>query len=150
MAEESCLFCKLVKKKSPVSCFYEDERTMAFLAIRPINEGHTLVMPRKHFENIYDLPDEEIVHLFKIVKKVAFAVKESVNAGGITVMQHNGKATGQQIFHVHVHVIPRYEEQELPIAKRLHEVDRARLDEVADRIGEYMSSRSLLSESTGQ
>jgi histidine triad (HIT) family protein len=130
-----------VKKESPISCFYEDERAMAFLAIRHINEGHALVIPKKHFETIYDLPDEEIVHLFKIVKKVALAVKESVNAGGITVMQHNGKATGQHIFHVHVHVIPRYEEQELPLAKRLHKADRARLDEVADRIREYMWSR---------
>ncbi len=138
MAEGSCLFCKLVKKKSPISCFYEDERAMAFLAIRPINEGHALVIPKKHFETIYDLPDEELVHLFKIVKKVALAVKESVNASGITVMQHNGKATGQYIFHVHVHVIPRYEEQELSITKRLHEVDRTRLNEVADRIRKYM------------
>jgi len=136
MAEESCLFCKLVKKKSPVSCFYEDERTMAFLATRPISEGHALVIPRKHFETIYDLPDEDIVHLFKIVKKVAFAVKKTVDAGGISIMQHNGKATGQHIFHVHV--IPRYEEQEMPISKRLHEVDRANLDEVADKIREHM------------
>jgi histidine triad (HIT) family protein len=137
MTEETCEFCKIATKELPASYIYEDERTMAFLDIRPLSEGHTLVMPKKHYETIFDVPDEEIAYLFKIVKKVASAVKKAVNAEGITISQHNGRAAGQAVFHVPVHVIPRYEGQRMlrrEEALALSESGREELDRVARKI----------------
>ncbi len=85
---------------------YEDEQVVAFLSNRPVNEGHTLVVPKKHYENIYKIPEEEAAYLFKIAKRVAHAVRDAVSAEGIRLVQNNGWAAGQVIFHIHVHVIP--------------------------------------------
>ncbi len=85
---------------------YDDEQVIAFLSNHPVNEGHTLVVPKKHYENIYDIPVEEAGYLFKIAKKIVHAVKEATGAEGIRIVQNNGKAAGQVIFHLHVHIIP--------------------------------------------
>jgi histidine triad (HIT) family protein len=103
---EPCPFCKIVRKEAPAHTVYEDEKVIAFLSIQPINVGHTLVVPKKHYENIYEIPEEEVAHLYKIVKKMAHAVKKAVDAEGIRIVQNNGEAAGQIIFHMHVHIIP--------------------------------------------
>ena len=103
---ESCMFCKIARKEAPASIVYEDEKVIGFLSIQPINTGHTLVVPKKHYENIYEIPAGEVAHLYKIVKKMAQAVRNAVNSQGIRVVQNNGEAAGQVIFHLHVHVIP--------------------------------------------
>ena len=103
---ESCIFCKIVQKEAPASIVYEDEKVVAFLSIRPINVGHTLIVPKEHYENIHDIPEEEVSYLYKIVKKLAPAVKKAVEAEGIRIVQNNGEAAGQVIFHLHVHIIP--------------------------------------------
>ena len=101
-----CVFCSIIHKESSASFVFEDENVVAFLSNRPVNEGHTLVVPKKHYENIYEMPEDELAYLFKIVKRVAHAVKDSFEAEGIRVVQNNGSAAGQVIFHFHVHVIP--------------------------------------------
>ena len=101
-----CIFCQIIRKEAPASIVYEDEQVVAFLSNRPVNEGHTLVVPKKHYENIYDIPEEEAAYLFKIVKRVAHAVKDATGAEGIRIVQNNGEAAGQVIFHLHVHIIP--------------------------------------------
>jgi histidine triad (HIT) family protein len=103
---ESCTFCKIARKEAPASTVYEDEQVIAFMSIQPINVGHTLVVPKKHYEDIYEIPEEEVAHLYKVVKKLAHAVKEAVDAEGIRIVQNNGEAAGQVIFHMHVHIIP--------------------------------------------
>ena len=103
---ESCIFCKIARKEAPASTVYEDEKVISFLSIQPINIGHTLVVPKKHYENIYEFPEEEVAYLYKIVKKLAHAVKKAVDAEGIRIVQNNGEAAGQVIFHLHVHIIP--------------------------------------------
>ena len=103
---ESCIFCKIARKEAPANKVYEDEKVIAFLSIQHINIGHTLVVPKKHYENIYEFPEEEVTHLYKIVKKMAHAVKKAVDAEGIRIVQNNGEAAGQVIFHLHVHIIP--------------------------------------------
>jgi len=102
----SCIFCEIAHKEAPANKVYEDEEVIAFLSIQPINIGHTLVVPKKHFVNIYEIPEDELAYLYKIVKKMANAVKNAVDAEGIRIVQNNGEAAGQVIFHFHVHVIP--------------------------------------------
>ncbi len=103
---ESCTFCKIARKEAPASTIYEDENVIAFMSIQPINVGHTLVVPKKHYENIYEIPEEEVANLYRIVKRMAHAVKKAVGAEGIRIVQNNGEAAGQAIFHMHVHIIP--------------------------------------------
>jgi histidine triad (HIT) family protein len=103
---ESCIFCKIAQKEAPASIVYEDEKVVAFLSIQPINVGHTLVVPKEHYENIHEIPEEEVAYLYKIVKKLSPAIKKAVEAEGIRIVQNNGEAAGQVIFHLHVHIIP--------------------------------------------
>jgi histidine triad (HIT) family protein len=101
-----CVFCQITLKEAPASVVYEDEQVVAFLSNHPVNVGHTLVAPKKHYENIYEIPEEEAAYLFRIVKKIAHAVKTATGVEGIRILQNNGEAAGQVVFHLHVHVIP--------------------------------------------
>jgi histidine triad (HIT) family protein len=103
---ESCIFCKIARKEAPATMVFEDERVIAFMSIRPISVGHTLVVPKKHYRDIYEIPEEEIAYLYRIVKRIAHAVEKAEHAEGIRVVQNNGEAAGQVIFHLHVHIIP--------------------------------------------
>lgn len=102
----TCIFCQIIRKQAPANIVYEDEHVVAFLSNRPLNEGHTLVVPKKHYVNIYEISEEEAAYLFKIVKRVAHAVRDATGAEGIRIVQNNGEAAGQVVFHLHVHIIP--------------------------------------------
>jgi histidine triad (HIT) family protein len=134
MTEQSCAFCKIVRRESPATIIYEDEVVLAFLDIHPQNDGHALVMPKKHYMTIYEVPDEEVARVYVVAKKIACAVKKSIGAGGISITQHNETGAGQDIFHVHVHVIPRYEGQRLHTIEEIPEANRERLEEIAKKI----------------
>lgn len=103
-----CVFCKIVKKEIPSDKIYEDDKFFAFLDINPNNPGHSLIIPKKHYENIYDLPDEVLSEIAPLIKKIAIAVKKSVNADGINIGMNNDGAAGQIVHHAHFHVIPRF------------------------------------------
>ena len=135
--DENCVFCKIVMEQNPASFVYKDEKALAFLSNNPVNEGHTLVVPKKHYENIYTIPDEDIAHLFGIVKKVTLAVKTAVKADGIRIVQNNGSAAGQVVFHIHVHIIPKYEAQERR-NRRIYGIEE--LERTAVKIRQYINS----------
>ncbi len=104
-----CIFCKIVEKKIPSAIVYEDKHSLAFLDINPLNPGHTLVIPKKHYETIADIPEKDLVELAKAVRKVAIAVEKATGAQGLNVTQNNGKAADQLVPHSHFHIIPRFE-----------------------------------------
>jgi histidine triad (HIT) family protein len=135
---DSCIFCKIAQKQVPSSLVYEDAETVAFLDIRPLNEGHTLVIPKEHYKNIFDIPRELICYVHEVTKKVAQAVEKATHADGISIIQQNGEAAGQEIFHLHVHVIPRFEGQKLPRLSELSEADREKLSQTAAKIRQYL------------
>src|SRR4030065_1695684 len=133
---ESCEFCKIIRREAPASRIYDDEQVVAFLSNHPVNPGHTLIVPEKQYENIYEVPDEEIAHIFKISKTIASAVKKAVNAEGVRIVQNNGKAAGQVIAHLHVHVIPMRKQQIM-----LHHVEsreETALQEDAENIKQFI------------
>jgi histidine triad (HIT) family protein len=133
---ENCVFCKIARGGEQASHVYEDKYVTAFLDTRPVNEGHTLVIPKKHYENIFEIPDEELASLFKVVKKVAAATMKSEKAEGIRIVQNNGSAAHQIIFHLHVHVIPEYEGQE---SHKFRETpSQTELERVATKIRKFM------------
>lgn len=131
-----CVFCKIVENEGLKSLIYEDDKVLAFLDFRPVSEGHTLVIPKKHYENIYDIPEEEAKYLFGIVKKVASAIRYGVNADGISLVQNNGKAANQVVFHLHIHIIPRCEGQKS--SRPSETVSIVMLDEVAHKIRRFL------------
>ena len=112
---EECLFCKIVKGELPSSKIYEDEDTLAFLDIFPVNKGHSLVISKEHYENIFDVPAESLAKISSVMKNVADAVKKGVNADGISIAQSNGKDAGQVIPHIHFHVMPRFKDDGLKL-----------------------------------
>ena len=103
-----CLFCKIIKGEIPSTKVYEDEHSYAFLNIKPINPGHTLLVPKKHFANLYEMPDEVLANLAPTIKKLAIAVKKAVGADGINIGMNNDSAAGQLVFHAHIHIMPRF------------------------------------------
>jgi histidine triad (HIT) family protein len=129
---EGCTFCEIVKGVRSASRVYEDDAVVAFLDFMPVSEGHTLVVTKRHYENIYEVPDVEVDGLFRAVKTVALTVKNGVGADGISIVQNNGRAAHQNIFHIHVHVIPRYEGQGGHRPLGVHTEDE--LEKVAKRI----------------
>ena len=105
-----CIFCKIIAKgEVPATEVYEDDSVYAFLDINPTNLGHTLVVPKKHYEDLFEIPDAELGILGARVKKVAAAVKKAMRADGINISMNNGTAAGQVVPHAHIHIIPRYE-----------------------------------------
>jgi histidine triad (HIT) family protein len=107
---------------------------MSFLDIRPLYEGHTLVIPKNHYLDIFDIPEDQLSKVHAVAKKVSAAIKKATNADGISIIQQSGRAAGQDIFHFHVHVVPRFDGQKLPNFSSLHEVERTKLDAVAKKI----------------
>ncbi|SER96298.1 histidine triad (HIT) family protein [Salisediminibacterium halotolerans] len=107
-----CIFCKIVSGDIPGAKVYEDEHVLAFLDISQVTEGHTLVIPKNHQENIYDLTEDDASHVFQAVPKVARALKQSFNISGLNMLNNNGEFAGQSVFHFHVHLLPRYDESD--------------------------------------
>ncbi|MCK4809011.1 MAG: HIT family protein [Candidatus Aenigmarchaeota archaeon] len=106
---DNCIFCKIAKREIPAKIVYEDDFAIAFLDISPCAEGHTVVIPKQHFEKFTDMEEKDAGNLFASVQKVAKAVEIAMDAPGSNIGLNNGKAAGQEVPHVHVHIIPRYE-----------------------------------------
>ncbi|MFT3891879.1 MAG: HIT family protein [Anaerolineales bacterium] len=139
----SCIFCKIVEGSVPASKVYEGELCMAFMDIQPVNPGHALVIPKGHFADLSELPAEIGGHLFQVAQRVALSLpKTNVKNEGVDFFLANGEAAGQEVFHVHLHVIPRYAGDGFgfrfgPYYKTLPE--RSELDSIAAQIKQQLS-----------
>ena len=106
--DSDCVFCSIVRGEADSATIFEDDSTLAFLNLRQSNEGHVLVVPKRHFEQIYDLEEEIASALAKTVRKVARAVRRVYEPEGLSIWQSNGAAAFQEVPHVHWHLLPRY------------------------------------------
>jgi histidine triad (HIT) family protein len=106
---DDCVFCKIVKGEIPATKIYEDEIALAFLDIFPVSPGHTLVIPKEHYENFLAIPEETLRGVISASQKVAKAVVKGTGAEGFNFTQNNGKVAGQAVNHLHFHIIPRVE-----------------------------------------
>jgi histidine triad (HIT) family protein len=107
MVENDCIFCQIVEKKIPSKVLYEDENNLAFLDIYPIFKGHTIVIPKKHYNNLEEIPERELATTYKAVKELATMIHKKLKIEGYNILQNNFEAAGQVIQHFHVHIIPR-------------------------------------------
>lgn len=105
-----CIFCKIINGEIPSIKVYEDEHVLAFMDIMPLTKGHTLLIPKKHCQDIFDMPEDVAANLYKVAPKIARAIKEAFNPVGMNTLNNNGAAAGQSVFHFHYHFIPRYDE----------------------------------------
>ncbi|MFH1253212.1 MAG: HIT family protein [Candidatus Uhrbacteria bacterium] len=103
-----CLFCQIAAGEIPCHKIFENDLLISFLDIRPLNPGHTLLIPKRHSEHLLEANDAEVKVIFEITKKIAPAILQSVGAVGCNVTTNIGRAAGQAVFHTHVHIIPRY------------------------------------------
>lgn len=115
MADNECIFCRIVRGEIPCARVYEDDAVLAFLDLGPVRPGHTLVVPKAHYTNLPETPVELAPALFSALRKVGRAVMAATGASGFNVLQNNFPAAGQAVFHVHWHIIPRTEDDGLAL-----------------------------------
>ncbi|MEE9595318.1 MAG: HIT family protein [Acidiferrobacterales bacterium] len=132
--DSNCIFCKIIAGEIPCVKLYEDELTMAFMDINPGNEGHVLVIPKEHWEDVHAIPSDLIGSTVKTVKKIATAVEETLNPDGINLVQANGKGAAQSVFHFHMHILPRRMDDELKMNWGLRAGDMDAIKEVCERV----------------
>lgn len=122
------VFEKIIKREIPSYIVYEDDIVIAFLDISQVTKGHTLVVPKKPFVNVYELDDATAMHLFKVVVKVSKALKKAFNLEGLNIVNNNGKLAGQAVFHYHIHLIPRYPNDDYSIKGVNHQAEYSEAD----------------------
>ncbi len=140
---ENCVFCKILKGEIEASFVYEDEEVVAFLDIEPVNEGHVLVIPRVHVPHLNDLNDETLGHMAKVAGKITKAIRKSdVRSEGMNLFLSDDEAAGQDVWHAHLHVFPRFKDDGFglkhdPKKNHLHP-PRAKLNELAEKLKKYL------------
>ncbi len=133
MAEDSCIFCRIVRGEMPADRVYEDESTLVFMDIFPVTAGHTLVITKEHFADLFAATPESLRAVAATAKKVAEAIRRSLAPDGLMVFQLNGVAAGQSVFHFHMHLLPRANGEPLALHSRVAG-DPARLRQLAAMI----------------
>lgn len=118
---DNCIFCKILAGEIPSTAVYEDDDFKAILDVNPAARGHVIILPKKHAANIFELPDETAGKIMVVAKKIATAVKEAYGCDGINILQNNGEAAGQTVFHLHVHIVPRFKGDDVTIYWKLGE-----------------------------
>jgi len=108
--DENCIFCKIINGDIPASKVFENEHVIAFLDISQVTKGHTLVIPKIHKQDVYELTPEMARNVFEVVPSIAQAIKKTYNPIGLNTLNNNGEKAGQSVFHYHMHLIPRYGE----------------------------------------
>jgi len=108
--DDKCIFCKIIEKSIPSKVLFENDKNLAFLDIFPVSKGHTIVIPKNHYENLEEIPNNELAELFKIVKKISILIHKKLKVDGYNILQNNFRAAGQVVNHFHVHIIPRSNE----------------------------------------
>ena len=115
MIKDDCIFCKLANGVFPTNSIYEDDDFNAILDASPANRGHALILPKQHFDNLHTADDEVLAKVMPLAKKIAAAIKQVTGCDGVNIIQNNGPAAGQTVFHLHVHIIPRFDDDKFKL-----------------------------------
>lgn len=134
MRDSNCIFCKIAAGEIPSRTLYEDDSFRVILDIAPASKGHAIILPKNHAANIYALAEEDASKIFIVAQKVATVLTKVLKCDGMNVLQNNGEAAGQTVFHLHVHLIPRYDNDQLQIKWTPQELDNTLLDTIAEEI----------------
>lgn len=129
--KEDCIFCKIANGMIPSATIYENSDFKVILDVSPASKGHTLILPKEHFDNIFDMDADTAGKLFSLAAAVARALKQAINCDGMNIVQNNGEVAGQTVFHFHMHVIPRYEGDRVNVTWEPGQATAEQLNELA-------------------
>lgn len=134
MRDDNCIFCKIANGDIPSATIYEDDDFRAILDLGPASEGHALILPKNHYADLLALDDETASKVLKVAAKIGAAMKKGLGCAGFNLVQNNGIAAGQTVFHFHMHVIPRYEDGGAMVSWVPGSYAEGKMAEVADKI----------------
>ena len=134
MRDDNCIFCKIAAGLIPSKTIYEDDSFRVILDLGPATRGHALILPKDHYANLFELPDEKCAEVMKLAKKLGKQMKDKLNADGFNLVQNNGECAGQTVFHFHLHLIPRYEQDGQKIGWKPGKPSSEELEEICSQI----------------
>lgn len=134
MKKEDCIFCKIANGEIPSKTLYEDDDFRVILDLGPATKGHALILPKEHYANLYELPDELAAKVMKLAKKMALRMTDKLGCDGFNLVQNNGEIAGQTVFHFHLHLIPRYEDDRQKIGWNPGSPSQEELEEIKNII----------------
>ncbi len=134
MKDTNCIFCKIANGEIPSKTLYEDEDFRVIVDLGPASKGHALILPKNHYANLYELPEETAGEVMKLAKRMAAQMTERLGCEGFNLVQNNGELAGQTVFHFHMHLIPRYREDGQKIGWKPQEVSQEELEETRKQI----------------
>ncbi len=134
--KKDCLFCEIARGAIPSATIYEDSHFRVFLDVNPATRGHALIVPREHFDNIYDMDAETAGRIFSLATCIARAMRDGLGCDGLNVVQNNGRVAGQTVNHFHLHLIPRYEDDGLNLLWPQKEITKEEMETIRKSIKE--------------
>ena len=135
-----CIFCKIIDGTIPSVKVYEDEHVYAFMDITPLAKGHTLLIPKQHVKDLFEMPSEVAGHLYSVAPKIANAIKTAFDPAGLNTLNNNGAAAYQTVFHYHLHFIPRYEQDGLKLVWEPIKPEMAEVQQTAEAIAAALNT----------
>lgn len=134
MKDPNCIFCKIANGEIPSRTLYEDEKFRVIMDLGPATRGHSLILPKEHYANLYEIPEDLAADAAKLAKKLAIRMTEKLGADGFNIIQNNNEAAGQTVPHYHVHLIPRYQNDGQHILWNPGELPAEEMDEILNAI----------------
>lgn len=132
--KEDCIFCKIANGMIPAVTIYENSDYKVILDVSPASKGHTLILPKEHFDDIFDMDSDTAAKLFGLAAAVARALKDATGCEGMNIVQNNGEIAGQTVFHFHMHLVPRYADDQVEITWKPQEISQDELKTIASAI----------------
>lgn len=134
MKDENCIFCKIAAGEIPSATLYEDEDFRVILDASPASKGHALIIPKKHYRNLYDLDDTLASKALVLAKKMTLRLKDILGCDGYNIVQNNEEAAGQTVFHFHMHMIPRHQNDKIGIGWKMGELKESDKEEILNKL----------------
>ena len=136
MRDENCIFCKIANGEIPSTTVYEDDDFRVILDLSPASKGHALILPKEHYANLYELPDEAASKVLSVAKNVVAKMTKALGCDGYNLVQNNGEVAGQTVFHFHMHLIPRYKEDQVGLGWKMGELTDADREDILAKLKE--------------
>lgn len=133
---ENCIFCKIANGEIPAATLHEDDDFRVILDLGPASKGHALILPKQHAANIYEISEENLSKAIVLAKKMAGRMTDALGCDGFNIVQNNGTAAGQTVFHFHMHLIPRYEGDQVGLGWKPGTLDDATKEEILNKVRE--------------
>ena len=134
MKDTNCIFCKIANGEIPSKTLYEDDKFRVILDLGPASKGHALILPKEHYADLYELPEETAGEVMKLAKKMAAQMTQRLGCEGFNLVQNNGELAGQTVFHFHLHLIPRYRDDGQKIGWKPQEATQEELETIRAQI----------------